>query len=195
MAAVPADAPPGLAFWIHQAVEYLLGVLVISQAVQTDSPTIPVLVGGAIILLAATADGPLAAFHAVPRSVHRVLDVVAVGALVVVAVLWRDELGSAGLIFTLVAAVAMAGLVVRTNYRPPRTVRRPRPATSTTQPATRATTEADEAAVPAEPRSKGEVYSRAAGRALGKGIRAYRGSKPPSPAPPPPPPAGSPPPP
>jgi hypothetical protein len=191
MAAVPADPPAGLAFWIHQAVEYLLGVLVISQAVQTESPTIPVIVGGAIILLAATADGPLAAFHAVPRPVHRVLDVVAVVALVVVAVLWRDELGTAGLIFTLVAAVAMAGLVVRTNYRPPRVARRARPATVTADPAAGAATDATDAAdavVPAEPRSKGEVYSRAAGRALGKGIRAYRGPKspPPPPAAPPP---------
>jgi hypothetical protein len=77
------------------------------------------------------------------------------------------------LIFTLAAAAAMAGLVVRTNYRPPRAaVRR-------TPPVAEPTAVAD----PGEPRSKGEVYSRAAGRAIGKGIRAYRGPKPPPPPP------------
>ena len=114
-----ADQPaPRLPFWIHQVVEYLLGVLLISQAIQSEHPEVPVVLGVGVILLAATADGPLAAFHVVPRPLHRVLDVVAIVAIAVATIVFRDDLGGVGVVFAAAVVVAMAGLVVRTSYAP-----------------------------------------------------------------------------
>jgi hypothetical protein len=162
---------PGLPFWIHQVVEYLLGLLMLTQAIQTDRPLIPVLLGVAIIVLAATADGPVAAFHLVPRRLHRALDIVVLAVVVVVAVVFRDELGTSGLVFAVLAAAGLAGLVVRTDYRT-----RPRRITATSAPDASPSPEAGpEAAVsPGAPASKAERVSRAAGRALGRGIKSYR---------------------
>lgn len=163
----PASEPaPGLAFWIHQLVEYLLGILVISQAVQTDRPLFPVLVGLGIIVLAATADGPVAAFHLVPRPLHRVLDIVAIVAIGVLLVVQRDAMGTTGLLFVGLAAVAMIGLLVRTNYTPKAKRATPAPAADTGK---------DSGG------SKGEAYGRAAGRVVGLGIRGLRNRKPPAP--------------
>ncbi len=175
----PAARPPGLAFWIHQLVEYLLGVLLISQSIQSSQPLVPVLLGLTVVLLAATADGPLAAFHVVPRGLHRVLDLAVAAAIAAVAYLGRDALGPTGLIFAAVAVVALLALVVRTNYAS----RRPRPPAA--GPATAGEPSPAAAAVPAPPAppaTKSERYSRAAGRALGKGIRAYKDPPPPPPA-------------
>jgi hypothetical protein len=163
----PSPEPaPGLAFWIHQLVEYLLGILVISQAVQTDRPLLPVLVGLGIIVLAATADGPVAAFHLVPRPVHRVLDIVAIVAIAVVLVVERDAMGTTGLLFVGLAAVAMVGLVLRTNYRP----KQKRAGNDAIPPASS----------PGSPKS--EAYGRAAGRVVGLGVRSLRNRKPKPPA-------------
>ena len=74
--------------------------------------------GVGVILLAATADGPLAAFHVVPRPLHRVLDVVAIVAIAVATIVFRDDLGGVGVVFAAAVVVAMAGLVVRTSYAP-----------------------------------------------------------------------------
>jgi len=116
-----ADQPaPRLAFWIHQVVEYLLGVLLISQAIQSEHPEVPMVLGAAVILLAATADGPLAAFHVVPRPLHRVFDVVAIVAIAVATIVFRADLGTVGVVFAAAVVVAMAGLVVRTSYAPRR---------------------------------------------------------------------------
>ena len=120
MAAWPTSLRPGSPFWIHQVVEYLLGVLLLSQAIQSEHPTVPVLLGVGVILLAATADGPLAAFHVVPRPLHRVLDVVAIVAIAVATIVFRDDLGTVGVVFAAAVVVAMAGLVVRTSYAPKR---------------------------------------------------------------------------
>jgi hypothetical protein len=152
---------PKLAFWIHQGIEYLVGFLVLSQALQASDPAVPVLAAVAVLALAATADGPLAAFKLVPRAVHRVLDVVVAVALAAVAVVARDSLGGFGLVVVAAVAVILGVLVYRTDYRV--RARRPPPA---------------EAPGPATGTGPGKVSSedlgRAAGRAVGKGIRAYK---------------------
>ena len=157
---------PGLPFWIHQVVEYLLGALLLTQAIQTSRPLIPVLLGLAVILLAATADGPVAAFRIVPRPLHRVLDLVVLATIVVAGVVFRDELGTAGLVFTVLAAAGLAGLVIRTDYRA-----KPRRTKPVVAPVV---DEAQPPPPPTGPVSKAERMSRAAGRALGRGIKSYR---------------------
>lgn len=164
--ASPAKPPkPKLAFWVHQAVEYCVGVLLIMQALQLADPAGPLAAGIAVIVLAATADGPLAAFHWVPRPVHRVLDVAVAVLCVVAAVVFRDQLGTFGLVFLVVAALTLVFLVLRTNYRP----KPPR--------ASRAARFAEGAA---QGSVKAEDVGRAAGRAVGKGVNAFRRRPPPA---------------
>ena len=116
---MPASPPSTkLPFWIHQALEYLCGLLVVSQAIHASSITLPVIAGATLILLGATADGPLAAFRLVARGLHRVLDIVAIVLLAgALALFGRDGDGAeVGLVAG--AIVVLVALLFRTNYAP-----------------------------------------------------------------------------
>ena len=73
-------------FWLHQLVEYIVGVAVLAQGMQDPEPVIPSLAGILIILNAAAVRGPMGAFKFIGRRVHRWLDV-GVGALLALAAL------------------------------------------------------------------------------------------------------------
>jgi peptidoglycan/LPS O-acetylase OafA/YrhL len=143
-----------MAFWLHQAIEELVGLLLIVQAVSTPDPALPLLAGLALIVLGLTADGPVALAKWVPRRVHRVVDVVVGVGLVVAAVVFRDQGAPFGPVLVAAGGLALLVLTWRTEYRP----RKPRAA-------------ATEPELP----SSGERYGKAAGRALGKGINVFRG--------------------
>jgi hypothetical protein len=158
---VPADADrsPKLPFWVHQVVEYGIGVLLAYQAIHSPRPVVPLLAGLAVIALAATADGPAAAWHVVPRRVHRVCDVIVAVGLVAVAIVFGHQAGTAGQIMLLVGALALAALLLRSDYRPrPVKAARPTPAAGT----------------PPSGSVTAEAVGRAAGRVVGRGVQAYR---------------------
>jgi hypothetical protein len=69
-------------FWMHQVVEYLVGIGLISSSVQLPDPAVPALLGLLIILNAAVAKGSAGAFRLVGRRLHRTLDLVVIGVLV-----------------------------------------------------------------------------------------------------------------
>ena len=73
-------------FWAHQLVEYLVGIALISVAVQQPQPALPALLGAVVLLNAAVAEGAAGAFRLVGRRLHRILDLVVVALLVVAAV-------------------------------------------------------------------------------------------------------------
>lgn len=73
-------------FWIHQVVEYLIGIGLISASVQLPDPAVPALLGLLVIVNAAVAKGSAGAFRLVGHRVHRSLDLVVIGVLVVFAV-------------------------------------------------------------------------------------------------------------
>jgi hypothetical protein len=74
-------------FWLHQASEYLVGIVIVAMGLQTVEPAIPVLAGGLVLLNAALVDGPLGAFRLFSRRGHRIVDVVVIAALVLGAAL------------------------------------------------------------------------------------------------------------
>lgn len=74
-------------FWLHQAVEYLLGVILIAQGLQGTTPAVPAIAGALIVVNAAIVDGPLGAFRGLSRRQHRIADLVVIGFLIVLAVL------------------------------------------------------------------------------------------------------------
>lgn len=93
-------------FWLHQAAEYLIGLVVVSMGLQSLQPAVPTIAGGLIIVNAAFVDGPLGAFRAFDRRIHRMLDVVVMAVLVIVAVLpWLDLDGSTRALLLAAAAV------------------------------------------------------------------------------------------
>jgi hypothetical protein len=63
-------------FWAHQLVEYLLGIGLISAAVQMPQPAVPAVLGLVIILNAAIAKGAAGAFRWAGKRLHKQLDVV-----------------------------------------------------------------------------------------------------------------------
>jgi hypothetical protein len=78
-------------FWLHQLVEYIIGLILVAQGLQGPEPLVPAVVGGVVLFNAAVAIGPLGAFRLVGRRFHRILDLVAIGVVVVAAVQpWVD---------------------------------------------------------------------------------------------------------
>lgn len=149
---------PRRSFFVHQAAEYLIGIALVASGVQSPSPAVPAVLGGVVILNAALVDGPLGAFRAVGRRVHRLLDIVVL-LLLIAGVLWPG-VDSATRILVLGLGVVMAFLVVKTNYD-----EAPRRAKSTSA-------SSSEASRP-EPRpaSRGEHVGRTAGRLTALGVR------------------------
>ena len=72
-------------FWIHQMVEYIVGIALISSSVQLPDPAVPALLGLLIVLNAAVAKGSAGAFRLVGRRLHRTLDLVVIGILTFLA--------------------------------------------------------------------------------------------------------------
>jgi uncharacterized membrane protein HdeD (DUF308 family) len=158
---VMPDSPPStkLPFWIHQALEYLCGLLVVSQAIHASSVVMPVVAGAALILLGATADGPLAAFRLVSRGLHRVLDLVAILLLGGALALFARDGDGAEISLVVVAIVVLVALVFRTNYAP-KPVKTRRGAGSTT----------DDGGL-------SEEVGRKAGRAVAMGVKYVKAAK------------------
>ena len=78
-------------FWLHQVVEYVIGIVLISAAFQSPTPAAASVMGVLILLNSAVAIGPAGAFRLVPRRIHRWFDVVLMALLVAVAVQpWID---------------------------------------------------------------------------------------------------------
>ncbi|HYN33987.1 MAG TPA: hypothetical protein VES40_15290 [Ilumatobacteraceae bacterium] len=73
-------------FWIHQVIEYVIGIALISSSVQLPDPAVPALLGLLIILNAAVARGSAGAFRLVGRRLHRTLDLVVIAILTFFAV-------------------------------------------------------------------------------------------------------------
>jgi hypothetical protein len=62
-------------FWMHQIVEYILGVALIATGLQSPTPIVPGVLGLLIILNAAITKGPVGAFRVLSKKVHRIIDV------------------------------------------------------------------------------------------------------------------------
>jgi hypothetical protein len=78
-------------FWLHQLVEYIIGLILVAQGLQGPEPLVPAVVGGVVLFNAAVAIGPLGAFRLVGRRLHRILDLLAIGVVAVAAVQpWID---------------------------------------------------------------------------------------------------------
>lgn len=93
-------------FWLHQAAEYLLGLVLVAQGLQSPTPAVPAIAGGLVVVNAACVDGPLAAFRVVSRRAHRWADLVVIAVLVIAAALpWLDLDNASRLLMVMVAVI------------------------------------------------------------------------------------------
>jgi hypothetical protein len=113
-------------FWIHQFVEYLIGVALVFQGFQDPEPLVPALAGLLVIGNAAIARGPLGAFRFVGRRTHRVLDVVVMAAIAVGALQPWIDVEVTGRAVMLIVLVPLGFLWFYTDWaeRPERSARR-----------------------------------------------------------------------
>ena len=148
-------------FWLHQLVEYILGIVLISQGLQLREPLTLTTAGIAILINAAVVSGPLSAFRWTTRGAHKICDLALIVALVAVGLqpLWAMDMTSRSIL----VAVAVVMFMVRrlTDYRPPvrkSPLKRERPLSDRSQ-----------------SRNKNpEQVGRAAGRATGGIVRRWR---------------------
>ena len=136
-------------FWLHQVVDYILGIMVMAQATKADSPLVPLVIGLFMLINAACVNGPLAAYRGLSRPGHRIADLVLWAAIVVVAALGLGVSGGIR-VTLLIVAVIWAVVIFNTNFAVP---------------------------VPREklpPAQRSEAVGRMAGRAVAGGVNAWR---------------------
>jgi len=81
-----AEASGKRPFWMHQLVEYILGGAMVASGLQSPQPVVPAVLGGIILLYAASTKGAVSAFRLIDRRVHRWFDPVLIVAQLVAAV-------------------------------------------------------------------------------------------------------------
>ena len=101
-------------FWLHQVCEYVVAGLLASSATQSSQPIPLALLALLILVNAATVQGPISAFQFVSRSIHRVLDVAIIAAMVATVVL--TDLNPSSRITVLGLTALLTMIVIGTNY-------------------------------------------------------------------------------
>ncbi len=150
-------------FWTHQLIEYLLGIGLISVAIQMPQPAVPAVLGLVIIFNAAITKGAAGAFKWTGKRAHKHLDVVVMLLLLAGAVQpWISIDNTSRLLLGAVAFVLWF-VWFHTDFteRVPRVDRK-----------------ADKAAAKAEggdaARTSSEAIGRGAGRVVGGGVNSLK---------------------
>ena len=139
---------------MHQLVEYVLGIVLIAQGLQSPTPAAPAIAGGLVVLNAAIVRGPLSAFRILSRGLHRIADVVVVVAVLGLAVQPAMRVDPTVRLVMAAIAVVMGFVWYQSDFT--EKVRR-----------------AGRAPITAEG-GRGPEIGRLAGRAVGDGINAAR---------------------
>ena len=137
---------------MHQLVEYLIGIVLMAASFQSPTPALPAALGGLVLVNAAAAKGGAGAFHLVGRRVHRVLDLLVIGALLAAAVQPWIELELTGRLASAAVGVVLFFVWFHTDFDAPaaRATRRRRAS------------------------DRSEELGRRAGRVVGDGVNAVR---------------------
>ena len=141
-------------FWTHQLIEYLLGIGLISAAVQMPQPAVPAVLGLVIILNAAITKGAAGAFRWSSKRVHRQLDVVVMVLLVAAAAQPWVSMDNVSRLLLVGVAFVLWFVWFHTDF---------------TEKVPRAERKATEAAKPSS-----EAIGRGAGRVVGGGVNSFK---------------------
>ena len=107
-------ASQGRGFWLHQLVEYIIGIGTLFLAGQSSQPVWPAAIGAVILINAAFSDGAMSAYRVIPRQVHKIIDwVVIVGAILASVLADHDAQARVSL---LGIGLILAVIALGTNY-------------------------------------------------------------------------------
>ena len=112
-------------FWMHQLVEYILGVALVASGAQSPTPAVPAVLGGLIMLNAALTKGAVGAFSAYSRRVHRALDPVVIAVCILgAAQRWITVEPASRAVIVAIAVVHLVVFLGSSFYeRPPKSAR------------------------------------------------------------------------
>ncbi len=144
-------------FWMHQLVEYLIGVVLISVSVQLPNPAVPAVLGLLVIVNSAITKGAAGAFNMIGRRLHRLLDVALMILLVVMAFQPWFSSDSTGRIVLPAIAFVMFFVWLNTDFTDRAERKKRRAARSS-----------------GRSRDSSEELGRKAGRLVGDGVNAAR---------------------
>lgn len=155
-------------FWMHQVIEYVLGIGLVSLGIQSTSPAVPALFGVLVVINASAVAGPLSAFRAVPRRLHRVADFALAAAMIASVVVFRRSMESSTQLAVAGVGALMAFVSWRTNF-----AEKPKGSASR---ATRAAARGSgsETAEATNDGGRSDEIGRKVGRAAAVGVRMYR---------------------
>ena len=186
---------------MHQIAEYIIAAVFIAQGLQSKTPAIPSVLGGLVLLNAACAKGPAAAFQMLGRSLHKVIDLALIGLIVLMAVQPVISLDNNTRVIMGVLAFVIGFVWLGSDFSAP--VKRERSKTVAAGARVASTLRQATAAVPTQTRastatksspsktaptsstktpskssgSRAEDVGRTAGRLAGKGVNMYRNRK------------------
>lgn len=103
-------------FWLHQAVEYIIGAVFISSSIQSATPAIPAGVGVAVMINAALTIGPAGAFRLYGRKLHRLIDIGIIAVVIIAAVQPWIALGENARVLMGLLAVVLAFVWWNTDF-------------------------------------------------------------------------------
>jgi hypothetical protein len=111
-------------FWLHQTAEYLIGLVLVAQGLQSPTPVIPALAGGLVLVNTACVDGPVSAFHWFSRRTHRKFDLVVIAVIVFLAAMPFFDIDNTTRIVMAVIAVILAVVWWNSSFAAPAPRRR-----------------------------------------------------------------------
>ena len=182
MQAVPT--PGKRPFWLHQAAEYLIGAVFVAQGLQSPTPIVPSVVGGLVMLNTACAKGTLSAFRVFGKRMHRILDVVVFGLILIGTVQPFVSVDNSTRLIMIVLALVLGFIWVQSDFTDSRgeikaKARKQARIAKATGAAAAGSEPAPAARVSTPPDgTTADAIGRAAGRLAGKGVKAYRARKP-----------------
>jgi hypothetical protein len=155
-------------FWMHQAVEYIMGGGLIASGMQTPTPLVPAVVGSVIVLNTTIVKASaLSAFRVISRRTHRLLDPVVIAFTIAAAVQPWVRVDAATRLMVVAVAVVHAFVFWQSNFEE----RRSR-STAVSEATPSSAAAASDGPTAAEGRSA--ELGRTAGRLVGTGIRKWR---------------------
>jgi hypothetical protein len=103
-------------FWLHQGAEYLVALVLVASGLQSPNPLWPAIAGLLVLVNTAFSGPPLGAFKVVGRPLHQRLDVVVIGALVVLAALPMLSIDPTSRLTMLLVAAVLGVVWWGTNF-------------------------------------------------------------------------------
>ena len=106
-------------FWLHQTAEYLVGLVLVAQGLQSPTPVVPALAGGLVLVNTACVNGPVSAFHWFSRRTHRKFDVIVIAVIVFLAAMPFLDIDNTTRIVMVVTAVILGVVWWNSSFAPP----------------------------------------------------------------------------